>query len=270
MSGRLIILGKKGYCPWNSKNLERIQRDEKEHREAQEREQEQEAAKASALRLSILKKNSNEGEKSLQRFSLFESEEKLSSDKSNKAYVSKSTSFDRKGTARNDSERNREERRTSLERNFLTRRDQRSQFYLKPPPTKKEIQRHRDMDPMKQFRESEEFTQETSHQKSIQNVNSDCAVRERKRSSKRGRSSDDDCSSDGDMKFERTKERHRKKKSRHREDSRRHKHRKRSKSKREKPNHSACNSASSIKELREKRKKREEQERQRQAAFLNS
>jgi len=29
MSGRLIITGKKSYCPWNAKNIERVLRDER-------------------------------------------------------------------------------------------------------------------------------------------------------------------------------------------------------------------------------------------------
>jgi hypothetical protein len=33
MSGRLVILPKKSYCPWNRKNLERIERDEQQHQQ---------------------------------------------------------------------------------------------------------------------------------------------------------------------------------------------------------------------------------------------
>jgi hypothetical protein len=39
MSGRLIILPKKSYCPWNKSNVERVLRDERQHAEAQEREE---------------------------------------------------------------------------------------------------------------------------------------------------------------------------------------------------------------------------------------
>ena len=31
MSGRLVLTSKKGYCPWNPKNLARIEHDEQEH-----------------------------------------------------------------------------------------------------------------------------------------------------------------------------------------------------------------------------------------------
>jgi hypothetical protein len=56
MSGRLIILPKKSYCPWNSKNVERVLRDEREHAEATEQAA-KEGEKASSLdRLQALKK----------------------------------------------------------------------------------------------------------------------------------------------------------------------------------------------------------------------
>ena len=72
MSGRLIITSKKGYCPWNAKNLARIERDEKEHREAQEREREKQANIASASRLAALKKAKDNSGSHQERFCLFD------------------------------------------------------------------------------------------------------------------------------------------------------------------------------------------------------
>lgn len=281
MSGRLVILGKKGYCPWNSKNLTRIRRDEERHREAQEREQEKQADKASASRLSALKRTSNEGDGHVERFSLFEAEEEASFDASNKLHGSKSeTSCHRKGTTRNSDAKNHQEfpsRRNALQRQSFNKHDKRSEFYLKPPSTnvplgEKEIQRHRDMDPMKEFHQVQDVTQDSlSHREMVQNIKPDCDAYERKRSSKRHRSSNDGCSSKGDVDTEGRKEKHRKKKRRHREDARCHKHRKSSKSKKEKSSPSSNRKSTlSIEELREKRRKREEQERQRQDAFRST
>jgi hypothetical protein len=47
MSGRLVILPKKSYCPWNPKNVARVERDEAQHRlTLQQEEQRQEAIRA--------------------------------------------------------------------------------------------------------------------------------------------------------------------------------------------------------------------------------
>ncbi len=279
MSGRLVILGKKGYCPWNSKNLTRIRRDEERHREAQEREQEKQADKASASRLSALKKTANEGDGHVERFSLFEAEEGTYFDASNKVQGSKSETCQLKETTKKNDEKNHQEfpsRHRLLQRHSFTKRDKRSEFYLKPPSMnvplgEKEVQRHRDMDPMKEFHEVQEVMQDgISHREMVQNIKSDCDVHERKRSSKRHRSSGDGCSGKVDEKTEGRKEKHRKKKKRHREDAPCRKHRKSSTSKREKSSLSTRKSNISIEELRKKRRKREEQERQRQDAFLST
>jgi hypothetical protein len=42
MSGRLIILPKKSYCPWNPKNVERVLRDEKKYADEKEQEEKKE------------------------------------------------------------------------------------------------------------------------------------------------------------------------------------------------------------------------------------
>jgi hypothetical protein len=55
MSGRLIILPKKSYCPWNKNNVERVLRDERQHAEAQEREESLRDQESSRARLQTLR-----------------------------------------------------------------------------------------------------------------------------------------------------------------------------------------------------------------------
>ena len=56
MSGRLIILPKKSYCPWNSSNVERVLRDERESAETQAREKSRQEQESSSVRLAALQK----------------------------------------------------------------------------------------------------------------------------------------------------------------------------------------------------------------------
>jgi hypothetical protein len=66
MSGRLIILPKKSYCPWNSKNVERVLRDEREHAEATAKEAKDQEKSASLTRIDALKKNNNKKKRKLE------------------------------------------------------------------------------------------------------------------------------------------------------------------------------------------------------------
>jgi hypothetical protein len=75
MSGRLIILPKKSYCPWNSKNVERVLRDERLHAEDQQQELEQVQKEASEVRLQALKKGNKVENKELEHVNLFRAEE---------------------------------------------------------------------------------------------------------------------------------------------------------------------------------------------------
>ena len=82
MSGRLVILPKKSYCPWNSKNIERVERDEKEYKEKQQQLLGQSMEGNSKLRIEQLKKQQQQQQQSHDkifttgRFSLFDQEEK--------------------------------------------------------------------------------------------------------------------------------------------------------------------------------------------------
>lgn len=79
MSGRLIITSKKGYCPWSSKNLSRVARDE---RELQEREQKRKREVEQSERIEKLKRQngdqdfSNDGPSAVRHINLFEQEER--------------------------------------------------------------------------------------------------------------------------------------------------------------------------------------------------
>ena len=272
MSGRLIILGKKGYCPWNSKNLSRIRRDEKEHREAQEREQRRQADEASILRLAALKKAGNSKDGHQERFSLFESEENASLDRSTELQVSKSKG----GEKNHDGFSCRSGRFGS---HSFTKQGRTDKFYLKAGPNKeplgkKELQRHREMDPMREFHNAQEEAQRLPSQKTVrsENCDSDVHIRrreKRKRSSKLHICSDDTSSRRRDVHAEGTKEKHRKKKKRrHREEHQSRKQTKSTKSKKGKSDGNSRNNTDSIEELRKKRAEREQQERQRQNAVL--
>eukprot|EP00566_Odontella_aurita_P032408 CAMPEP_0113587434 /NCGR_PEP_ID=MMETSP0015_2-20120614/34900_1 /TAXON_ID=2838 /ORGANISM="Odontella" /LENGTH=56 /DNA_ID=CAMNT_0000493081 /DNA_START=44 /DNA_END=211 /DNA_ORIENTATION=- /assembly_acc=CAM_ASM_000160 len=51
MSGRLIITGKKSYCPWRPENVERVLADERRERERLQREEERDSrARVEALK----------------------------------------------------------------------------------------------------------------------------------------------------------------------------------------------------------------------------
>lgn len=56
MSGRLVILPKKSYCPWNPENIKRAERDEQLDRERQKEQERREAEAVSEARLRALKK----------------------------------------------------------------------------------------------------------------------------------------------------------------------------------------------------------------------
>lgn len=79
MSGRLIITSKKGYCPWSSKNVERVLRDE---RELQERENKKKREVEQSERIEKLKRQngdqdcSNNGTSEDRHVNLFEQEER--------------------------------------------------------------------------------------------------------------------------------------------------------------------------------------------------
>ena len=65
MSGRLIILPKKNYCPWNPQNLERVLRDERLEKERIERQtqQEEKRIKEEKIRNKKFQKNAAVGQK---------------------------------------------------------------------------------------------------------------------------------------------------------------------------------------------------------------
>lgn len=80
MSGRLVILPKKSYCPWKTENVERVLRDERLDKERRDKEQERVKQEESRARIRALKKEP-EREKDQQRhINLFEQEERAVND----------------------------------------------------------------------------------------------------------------------------------------------------------------------------------------------
>ena len=92
MSGRLILLPKKSYTPWNPANVERVLRDERLDKERQEKERQQEQSRLAQSRIETLKQRKNqkkngdesqttqpeeeeEEEENFQHVNLFEKEE---------------------------------------------------------------------------------------------------------------------------------------------------------------------------------------------------
>lgn len=77
MSGRLIILPKKTYCPWKPENVERVLRDERLERERIEKEEEEQRQQESKQRLATLKGNdASSSPQKEQHVNLFELEER--------------------------------------------------------------------------------------------------------------------------------------------------------------------------------------------------
>ena len=286
MSGRLIILGKKGYCPWNAENLSRIRRDEQEHRETQEREQERQADKASILRLAALKKKGNSGESTQERFNLFESEEKAFLDRVDEVQGSRSETDERKNkerVIRNKNKKNHDEPHYQSHRfggHSLTKSGKRKKFYLEPssieePLGLREVRRHQERDPMREFHESEEAEKGILHPKEVQSKPSELKVenldrRRKRRSSKRHKSGGDRSFERDDTYTKRTKGKHKKRKRCRRQKSYSDSHRRREEANAEKSSDRSSTSTVSMEELRRRRAEREQQERQRQDAILKT
>jgi hypothetical protein len=77
MSGRLIILPKKAYCPWKPENVERVLKDERVERERLEKEEKEQRQQESKQRLATLKGgDSSTPKQQEQHVNLFELEER--------------------------------------------------------------------------------------------------------------------------------------------------------------------------------------------------
>ena len=66
MSGRLIILPKKSYCPWNPDNVARVERDEALHRQQQERELGNRQSKSTQQLIMVQQHSKNKKNQSIQ------------------------------------------------------------------------------------------------------------------------------------------------------------------------------------------------------------
>jgi hypothetical protein len=146
MSGRLIILPKKSYCPWKPENVERVLRDERREAERLEREKEIATRHESELRLTLRRKQQglpDIPEQQPQHVNLFQAEEEASlqkvlrgNDENNKVVVGVMP--------------------VSLGQTVLKTRGDRRPFYLRESEqveelSTKETKRQDTLDPMRKF-----------------------------------------------------------------------------------------------------------------------
>jgi len=150
MSGRLIISSKKGYCPWNARNISRVERDEKEH----------------VQKLLVSRERLGSTNKGNDRFSLFKLEEKNSLLKPNdnspqKEYndlTTKIHGFENGLMDRRKISESKDKKNNAMKKE--------SPFYLMARPIEKvlgmnEMNRKRQMDPMKDFHHEDEVVRTT-------------------------------------------------------------------------------------------------------------
>jgi hypothetical protein len=74
MSGRLVILPKKSYCPWNPKNVARVEHDEAQHRLALQQEEQRHEAVRADQRQAALRRTTDDPDQ--QHVNLFANEER--------------------------------------------------------------------------------------------------------------------------------------------------------------------------------------------------
>ena len=86
MSGRLVILPKKSYTPWNAANVERVLRDERIAREKLEKEQGR-TQEQNPLLARRDQQKANENSSTPQHVNLFDKEEKAASGKINETVL---------------------------------------------------------------------------------------------------------------------------------------------------------------------------------------
>ena len=298
MSGRLIILPKKSYCPWNPQNVERVLRDERRHAEAQEQAAAREETAQAQQRLDTIKgkKNTNmqrnianedpveeESQSEGGRFSLFAQEEqaaarltsattstseqknaKSSSDGIQPLYLGQSA----KDVATFYKRENSRALSSSTEKRLKSSMDPMGQFDIQSLP---HSQAQEEEEPKLSAKKSSPSEQRSSrHKHSNQKIK-----RKHKRDNDKrhlSQSTDDDSSSDtssSDDSRRRHRKHRRKSSSRHRRKERKHsQHRKRD-GKQRKSESSRDHCRDSIEELRKRRLEREEQEKQRQDSVLH-
>lgn len=236
MSGRLIILPKKTYCPWKPENVERVLRDERLERERIETQEKEQRQRESRQRLQKLKGNESDSvvvqQQNEQHVNLFESEEQAMMKNETAVAVRPTKALSSGGImpVRLDS---------VVEKNKV------QPFYVRGSVVRNDEKRKARMDPMKAFTSNEAITcdnRESGQQKDEPS---------RKRGHYGKRSSRYDDSSDSQNSSSR------------RSSSRRRRDKKRKK----KHSKSDKNKTPSIEELRRRRQEREQKESQREKAL---
>ena len=300
MSGRLIILPKKSYCPWNPSNVERVLRDEREHAESQEREASQQKQESSRARLQLLH---NKGRVSDGEAAAVESSSGSGSDKRRSPQVEVAAQHVNLFAVEEEAHRKRVEDATAIDSRkgkqknngimplYLGQSAQTDSFYLKggdhflskddqdKASNPKEDRLKSRMDPMKEFVRAETAPRRVaapSEEPSIKPATKKSSHNKRKHKHRRGSSkqrldsssSDSDSSSssrtssdDDDDSYERRRRRRKRRKS----SSSRKRGSREKKSKIDK-----ASPQNAVEELRRKRAEREAKERLRQERVIAS
>lgn len=266
MSGRLVILPKKTYCPWNPENVERVLRDERRERERQEDKAKAQHQQESQKRWDSLKKNQgNDDDDAPERFSLFEEEEKQQWKDKPKSNPGVMPVFLGASLAQEQ-----------------TRKAAKEQEIQGEAFQKKEARRKSEMDPMKEFSKeckTRSFNPPTENQftdkpQSIEQSKND--THRSKEKTAHSRSEDAESSSDSDSSCSRRRHKRRKKRRKHKRsrqysDSDSSGEEKRQRRRKHKRKHSSIKKSDKgidFAELRRRRLEREEKEKQREKAAI--
>lgn len=262
MSGRLIILPKKSYCPWNQKNVERVLRDEREHAEAQREELKGKAKASSQARLDALKKRKREyqdgddedlARRKPQHVNLFSREEEEHRKRAE-------TTFENVHKPRNN----------AISPLYLGQSVDKDAFYLKRRST---------ADENHTTNKRQQYLQRRDHERKLRNDpmqqfvrSSDGAGGEAKKSARKHRTGDVE-KADKDAESVRKKPRHDRLNNESEDNNysiprRKGRHRKRDKKQRRFNSGRDKSSSDSIEELRRRRVLREEEERHRQKQLI--
>ena len=244
MSGRLIILPKKSYTPWNTANVERVLRDERIAKEKEEKLKDNKSTNPLLARREAEKNDTY----SQQHFNLFEKEEK---EAANKVVVTKqqSNSIGIMPVMLGGKEA------TDKKKGKLP-------FYLQVPEenqnlTYEDEKLKLNMDPMKAFTTNPPLQQKQQpDHKEKEESSQECQmmiIQKANKNDKHHSNDDDDLSSDDNVKKKKKKRKHKDYKKRKRSKRSKHKSRKRK------------DVIDSMEELRERRAEREKNEQERQS-----
>jgi hypothetical protein len=253
MSGRLIILPKKTYCPWKPENVERVLRDERLERQRIEEKEAEARELESRQRLAQLKgaggadsSSSSQQQEQQGHVNLFEPQEQAAME----ASLAKEIKKEPKGImpVRLDS--------------VVVETNHDRPFYIRDSVARNDGKLKARMDPMKAFTKHDACVEEgldggerKRRSVHVETEGDERSLRKKSRRRKRSSRQEDDCSDSQDSSTRSSTRRRKSDKKRRR---RRH-------SKSEK--RSSASTGASMEELRQRRREREQKESQREAAL---